>query len=963
MPSKLPSLWSLVRLKPLMAGAALLLFGAGAFVYDQMRRAPEPVEWAPPIPLHAEATPADDSGTRQHDDSTEADASRPARTAVRIIRVEATPPPPPPVVTITSPDTGADFTSPATINYEVGIIPTAERASKVEYFLAQTVSMYDSICNDSRDVQIPNADLVKRGESSVWPYAFTDTLKENGSFALYAVITTKDDVRQISRPVVISVHEPYGEGGREIKGWGVRYAWKHPELSGKLPPELLRAAADEQSGGLVAVDDAGTPDFSVSDIKVEPVGMIYEGTKVTFTAVIKGGGKNLSYSWKVQGAKDFKGENSKSVTVDTRGLGGTRISAEVIVRDVDAGREVEDSADVGVFQRGGGNDYGEGDDQRPRLDNFAIELQNNPEAQGYIISYGGAASCREEAAAWTSYALKYLTSKRGIDSARILTVEGGFRDERSLELWVVPKGATPPAPSPTLTRPEESVPKCSPERLKTVGRFDDVPTAPPPNHPYTKCPEIAERLDFRTTLSSSYSEQQNFCPYNPKDPQTGETKVNLSAGVIGLYGRELNYRYKVNGGVIKGSGASVEWDLSQVMYSPGLYTAVLEVDDGCGCSTVSSASVLITNYCTPCFGVSYDCPTHEGASLVTLRAVVPDWATEKKLSFKWEVDKGRIVGGQGTPEVTVDTLGVEKGTRIAVSVEVGGIYSYCLNKITYGIVAGDWCRAGKIDEYGNVKWGGTIGLRKAKRRTQEEKVISVTTPEEGGQPTEQPSLTPAKGTEEKEYVKVAWPNPVEVQRSFSVVVTYDREKGTLEATDTEGKLVGRLETENGRLIKDRWGPDYEVWGAVKLKSAALGCELGCRDDFKPLAGAQQKWTFNLRTDQAGEQTFDLELWVEGRHVSNASRKDPEPVWSKEDLKLTVKDSPPTKKQVIASSVFLCFVGILFTARGIKFGGIKLLIAGGSIVEGDVVGGHKVGGDYVGGDKIGGDKTGGTGGDG
>jgi len=41
-----------------------------------------------------------------------------------------------------------------------------------------------------------------------------------------------------------------------------------------------------------------------------------------------------------------------------------------------------------------------------------------------------------------------LVSTRGIDASRIAVVNGGVRDVDTFELWVVPKGATPPRPSP-----------------------------------------------------------------------------------------------------------------------------------------------------------------------------------------------------------------------------------------------------------------------------------------------------------------------------------------------------------------------------------------------------------------------------------------------------------------------------------------------------------------------------------
>lgn len=103
------------------------------------------------------------------------------------------------------------------------------------------------------------------------------------------------------------------------------------------------------------------------------------------------------------------------------------------------------------------------EDEKARLDNFANELQNTPEAQGYIVFYGGkgrqhparpnsrlALPRRGESEARAARLKPYLHESRGIDSNRMMVVNGGYRDRWAAELWIVPKGANPPAPTPTV---------------------------------------------------------------------------------------------------------------------------------------------------------------------------------------------------------------------------------------------------------------------------------------------------------------------------------------------------------------------------------------------------------------------------------------------------------------------------------------------------------------------------------
>jgi hypothetical protein len=90
------------------------------------------------------------------------------------------------------------------------------------------------------------------------------------------------------------------------------------------------------------------------------------------------------------------------------------------------------------------------DDQKARLDNLAIELQNDPTTRGYIVAYGGRMSPIGQVEKLMSRAREYLTSQRGIDASRLVVVNGGFREEDSVELWIVPSGAAAPQATPTV---------------------------------------------------------------------------------------------------------------------------------------------------------------------------------------------------------------------------------------------------------------------------------------------------------------------------------------------------------------------------------------------------------------------------------------------------------------------------------------------------------------------------------
>lgn len=102
-------------------------------------------------------------------------------------------------------------------------------------------------------------------------------------------------------------------------------------------------------------------------------------------------------------------------------------------------------------------------DEKARLDGFTIQLQNQPDAIGYVVFYGGRRygkkgqsrlPRRNEAEARVARLKSYLVDLRGLDPKRVVIVNGGYRETWQAELWVVPTGATQPVPKPTL-KPEQ----------------------------------------------------------------------------------------------------------------------------------------------------------------------------------------------------------------------------------------------------------------------------------------------------------------------------------------------------------------------------------------------------------------------------------------------------------------------------------------------------------------------------
>jgi hypothetical protein len=175
------------------------------------------------------------------------------------------------------------------------------------------------------------------------------------------------------------------------------------------------------------------------------------GSPITFTATIGAGGPpNVTYNWSVSAGTITSGQGTTSITVDTAGLGGQTVTATLELGGLDpactktasCSTQVKPPVVVTCTKV---DEYGniKFNDEKARLDAFASRLQTEAGSTGYIIGYG---TCEGEGLARANRAKDYLVNTRGIDAARITTVDGGCRAELLVQLFVCPPNATPPTP-------------------------------------------------------------------------------------------------------------------------------------------------------------------------------------------------------------------------------------------------------------------------------------------------------------------------------------------------------------------------------------------------------------------------------------------------------------------------------------------------------------------------------------
>ncbi|HTL15625.1 MAG TPA: hypothetical protein VL793_00230 [Patescibacteria group bacterium] len=217
-------------------------------------------------------------------------------------------------------------------------------------------------------------------------------------------------------------------------------------------------------------------------VNVSAPAQVNEGEIITYTAdVAYTGTSPLNYTWTVSpaNAKVLSGSGTPTITVDSTGLAGQKITAILVVDDGSGDSACRQTTQATTYvpptppRENPSRNFDvccscSFDDQKARLDNLAVALQNDPSTTTYVIAYGGRTSRSGQADLLGARARDYLVAQRGIDQSRIVVVNGGFREEDCVELWIVPRGATPPQPTPTVqagdVRPAPAAPQRSSRR-------------------------------------------------------------------------------------------------------------------------------------------------------------------------------------------------------------------------------------------------------------------------------------------------------------------------------------------------------------------------------------------------------------------------------------------------------------------------------------------------------------------
>ncbi|HEV2884871.1 MAG TPA: hypothetical protein VGW36_08435 [Pyrinomonadaceae bacterium] len=309
--------------------------------------------------------------------------------------------------------------------------------------------------------------------------AFASSAFAQKKVRVYAREFTPPNLSVGAEPQVITVCEGAGPAvvnlnARATSSYPIRYRWTANagridgdgatvtwDLSG-AEPGYYRAYVDIDTGSgddacqafsstTVLVNRCPPAQPVCPNVAIECPDQVVVGEPLTFRSTVTGGSATGApiYNWTVSAGRIMEGQGTDTIRVDTSGLAGQSVTATLTM----GGYTLDCSATCTVnfpvpvecrkFDEYPAIAYNE---EKARLDNFAIGLQNDPTSTAYVIVYPGQGGRAGDVQRHTSRAVDYLVNARGVSAQRIVTLVGPTRDVLLVELWLCPQGARPPAP-------------------------------------------------------------------------------------------------------------------------------------------------------------------------------------------------------------------------------------------------------------------------------------------------------------------------------------------------------------------------------------------------------------------------------------------------------------------------------------------------------------------------------------
>lgn len=247
----------------------------------------------------------------------------------------------------------------------------------------------------------------------------------------------------------------YTVSGGRITGQGANVSW---DLTGVRPGTYtITSAVDDGCGfcgqtksttiNVVDCPNCVTPCTCPTISVTEPSTVTQPGAPMTFTANVSGGSgdTNYTYNWTVSAGSITSGQGTPSITVDTTGLAGQNVTATVEVGGLCTTCTQRTASGTGAVATPPGStlvaEVGnvKPDELKAQLDNFYVQLNNDPTARGVIINSG---TDREVAKRESD--IRKAIAFRNYDASRVTFVRGSSDPGIRTRMYLVPAGATAP---------------------------------------------------------------------------------------------------------------------------------------------------------------------------------------------------------------------------------------------------------------------------------------------------------------------------------------------------------------------------------------------------------------------------------------------------------------------------------------------------------------------------------------
>jgi hypothetical protein len=189
---------------------------------------------------------------------------------------------------------------------------------------------------------------------------------------------------------------------------------------------LILAAYSYQNALAQESRGRGCPVIYVSQIDAAST-----GPTLIYRANIQGGDSLVTpkFKWTVSTGKITRGQDTSEVLVDAERINSITVIVEVIGYPANCKNKASYTSISEPVVSRKFDEYHDlkFNEERLRLDQFAVALHNEPGSKGYIIVYDATATRKPSARERGERAKKYLIEERGLPEARIVVVCHSFR--------------------------------------------------------------------------------------------------------------------------------------------------------------------------------------------------------------------------------------------------------------------------------------------------------------------------------------------------------------------------------------------------------------------------------------------------------------------------------------------------------------------------------------------------------